>query len=75
MKWLVVFNKQVDREKLLERLATLQCDVVPTEAPVRLGADEEVLPVEGPANLSQLLESEAGAVKVYPNSRMDAYSR
>ncbi|MBY0461290.1 MAG: hypothetical protein K2V38_28530 [Gemmataceae bacterium] len=73
MKWLVTFKKQVGRENVLERLKALGCAVLPSDRPVTLGADEEVLSVEGPSNLAQLAEPQKNAIKVYPNSKMSAY--
>lgn len=73
MKWLVTFKKQDDREKILEQLRSLQCEIVTSDRPVTLGADEEVLLIEGPANLVQLAEAYRNTMRIYTNSKMKSY--
>jgi hypothetical protein len=73
MKWLVTFKKQVGREKILERLQSLGGVILASDRPVALGADEEVLSVEGPSNLAQLAEPHKNTMKIYPNSQMSPY--
>jgi len=73
MKWLVTVKKVADREKILEQLRSLRCEVLTSDRPVTLGTDEEVLSVEGPANLVQLAEPYTSMMKIYPNSKMRAY--
>jgi len=73
MKWLVTFKKQVGREKVLEQLQSLGCAVHTSDRPATLGADEEVLSVDGPGNLTQLAEPYKSTMKIYPNSKMSPY--
>lgn len=68
MKWLVTVQKLADREQVLEQLRSLRCEVLASDRPVILGADEEVLSVDGPANLVQLAEPYTSTMKIYPNS-------
>ena len=73
MKWLVTFRKQTGRDKVLEHLHTLGCSVLSSDRPMPLGADEEVLSVEGPSNLTQLAEPHKNSMKIYPNSKQSPY--
>jgi hypothetical protein len=73
MRWLVTIKRLADREKMLEQLRSLRCEVLTSDRPVTLGNDEEILSVEGPANLVQLAEPYASTMKIYPNSTMKLY--
>lgn len=73
MKWLVVFNRRIDRETLQKQLRDHHCEILADDRSMSVGEEEEVLSVEGPANLPRLAESFEGTLKIYPNSRMGAY--
>ena len=73
MKWLVTFKKQVGREKVLEQLQSWGCSVLTSDRPVPLGVDEEILSLEGPANLAQLAEPHKNTMTIYPNSKLSPY--
>lgn len=73
MKWLVTFKKLVGREKIVAQLQSVRCEILTVDRPVPLGDDEEVLSVEGPANLPELTEPFKSTMKLYPNSKMTKY--
>jgi hypothetical protein len=73
VKWLVVPKKQVDREKVLEQLRAMNCEILAPERRVSLGAGEEVLSVEGPSDLPKQAEQFKHLMAVYPNSKKSAY--
>lgn len=73
MKWLVTFKKQTGRDKVVEQLHSLGCAVLASDRSIPLGADEEVLSVEGPGNLVQLAEPHRNSMKIYPNSKQSPY--
>jgi hypothetical protein len=73
MKWLVTFKDLTGRDKILEQLRSLGCEVLTADRTMPLGDDEEVLSVEGPANLPELAEPFKNTMKMYPNSKMTGY--
>lgn len=73
MKWLVTFKKHVGREKVVEQLRAMGCEISPSERSMALGDDEELLSVEGPGDLTRLAEPHRATMKVYPNSKMSPW--
>jgi hypothetical protein len=73
MNWLVTFKKQIGRDQIVQQLQSLPCEVHLSERHMPLETDEEVLAVEGPANLAQLVEPFQAIMKIYPNSKMSAF--
>ncbi len=72
MKWLVVLEKSADHKEVVRQLALHNC-VVSSDPPQPLGDDEAVLSVDGPADLSGLKSELGSGIRIYPNSKQNAY--
>lgn len=73
MKWLVTFKSKIGRERVLEQLRSLPCEIRASDRSTPLGDDEEVMAVEGPADLARLADGLDGSLKLSPNSRMSNF--
>lgn len=73
MKWMITFSKGKAWQGVAEQLHKLGCRVPTGLQPTSLSAEENVVSVEGPADLARRAESLKDTLRVYPNSKMEAY--
>jgi len=71
MKWLITIRPDTDLERLRESLGEWGCEVS-SLAPINLDQDQ-VLEVEGPSDLPELVRNEEVIVDIAPNSTMSYF--
>jgi hypothetical protein len=71
--WLVTYDPQLGRAAVAKKLKALGCQIDPSADPIPVGG-EEVIAVEGPADLPQKVRG-AGEkeLKVHANSTAEPY--
>ncbi len=71
MRWLITVRKNVDLDRLKQRLRAhgVTCD----PDPVPLGDAESVIRASGPDDLPEALETDPEVIEVYPDSEPEPY--